>query len=70
MFEAIFEKHVDVVDPGVSIVMLLSQQTGFSQQKIKQLMQKGAVWHTRDNSTQRVRRAKRTLKKNDQLQLL
>lgn len=64
-----FEKHVDVVEVDLSAVALLSQKTGLSQQKIKQIMQKGAVWHTREGNTRRIRRAKKSLRINDQLHL-
>ncbi len=69
MSETNFEKHVDVTEAGSLAVSLLSQQTGLSQQKIKKAMQKGAVWLTREGYTQRIRRAKKSLKESDQLHL-
>ena len=50
-------------------VDILSQETEFSRQRIKQAMKKGAVWVTRKNNTQRVRRADKLLHKGDRLHL-
>jgi len=60
-----FEKHIDVAETGLTAVDLLSEATELSKQVIKQAMTKGAVWLTRDKNTQRLRRARRTLKKDD-----
>jgi len=60
-----FEKHVDVTETGLTAVDLLSDVTELSKQAIKQAMTKGAVWLTRGKNTQRLRRARRTLKKDD-----
>ena len=50
------EFHVDVTEAAVNAVDLLAAETGFSKQKIKQAMQKGAVWMTDKKGTQRLRR--------------
>lgn len=63
------EKHITVTSDGPTAVDLLHEASGFSKQQIKQAMQKGAVWITRSNRTQRLRRAKRQLQKNDEIHL-
>lgn len=64
-----FEEHI-LVDKGhLSITELLARQTGLSQQKIKRIMQQGAVWLGRDKHTRRVRRSKTELKKGDKIHL-
>lgn len=56
-----FEKHIEVSQKGLNAVDLLADETGFSKQKIKQIMQKGAVWLSKGKKTQRLRRAKKSL---------
>jgi len=60
-----FEKHIEVTTNELIAVDLLSQQTGISKQKIKLIMQKGAVWVTKGKKTQRLRRAKKTLQRGE-----
>lgn len=48
---------------------VLQQATGLSRQRIKQVMQLGAVWVTRGRNTQRLRRATRALRIGDELHL-
>lgn len=55
------EFHVDVTDAACNAVELLASETGFSKQKIKQAMQKGAVWMTDKKGTQRLRRQSKKL---------
>ena len=55
------EYHVEVTDDSVSSVDLLAVDTGFSKQKIKQAMQKGAVWLTDNKGTHRLRRKSKKL---------
>ncbi len=55
------EYHIDIADDAVSAVDLLAAETGFSKQKIKQAMQKGAVWTTDKKGTQRLRRHSKKL---------
>ncbi|RLA19444.1 MAG: RNA pseudouridine synthase [Gammaproteobacteria bacterium] len=64
-----FESHIDVGNGGGNAVELLSGASGFSKQKIKSVMQKGAVWLTRGKSTQRLRRVKKKLQPEDELHL-
>lgn len=55
------EFHCDVKEEGSSAVSLLAKETGFSKQKIKQAMQKGAVWLTDNTGTHRLRRHSKKL---------
>jgi tRNA pseudouridine32 synthase/23S rRNA pseudouridine746 synthase len=48
---------------------LLSSRSGLSRQRIKDAMNKGAVWWTRKGKTLRLRRATQTLDKGTRLQL-
>ena len=63
------ELHIQIQTPTPSPVDLLSEQTGLSKNVIKQTMQKGAVWLTRNKHTQRLRRAKKELQVGDELHL-
>ncbi len=40
-----FEKHIKVYQENRVAVDLLAVETALPKQKIKQVMQKGAVWH-------------------------
>ena len=60
-----FEKHIEVTSNELIAVDLLAQETGISKQKIKLIMQKGAVWVTKGKKTQRLRRAKKTLQQGE-----
>jgi len=55
------EYHIPIIEDGKTAVDYLSTASGLSRQKIKQSMQKGAVWLTHKKSTQRLRRAKKVL---------
>ncbi|GMR16256.1 MAG: hypothetical protein BMS9Abin31_0575 [Gammaproteobacteria bacterium] len=55
------EFHVDVTNDAASAVDLLASESGFSKQKIKQAMQKGAVWTTDNKGTLRLRRHSKKL---------
>ena len=59
------EHHITIEQNDESVIDKLQQVTGLSRQKIKQAMQKGAVWYTRGDTTQRLRRAKKVLNQND-----
>jgi tRNA pseudouridine32 synthase/23S rRNA pseudouridine746 synthase len=63
------ELHLPIEEEGTSAVDLLAEQSGLSKQKIKQAMQKGAVWLSRGNRTQHLRRAKTVLQTRDTLHL-
>lgn len=54
---------------GMNAVELLAGESGLSKQKIKQAMQKGAVWVTHGKLTRHLRRAKKPLKAGDTLHL-
>ena len=55
------EYHIDITDDAVSPVELLAYESGLSKQKIKQAMQKGAVWITDNKGTHRLRRKSKKL---------
>ena len=63
------EKHIDVDSDNVKAVDVLSESTAISKQLIKKAMQKGAVWVTKKNSTQRLRRADKLLKSGSTIHL-
>lgn len=63
------ELHLVIDDEGSSAVDMLAQQSGLSKQKIKQAMQKGAVWLSRGKKTRTLRRANATLQAKDTLHL-
>jgi tRNA pseudouridine32 synthase/23S rRNA pseudouridine746 synthase len=56
-----FESHVLGDDTQREIVSVLEEETGLSRRRIKDAMQKGAVWVTGIRGTQRVRRWRKTL---------
>lgn len=66
--EETLELHLPV-EQEESAVSLLAAHTPLSRGRIKTVMQRGAVWLTRGKQTERIRRAKRPLKVNDQLHL-
>ena len=63
------EFHITVSNTDLTAVMLLTQQSNLSAQEIKQAMQKGCVWHTRGKTTQRQRRAKKSLQLGDEIHM-
>lgn len=56
-----FENHIEIKQADLSAVDVLSDKTGLSKQKIKQIMQQGAVWLTDGQQVRRLRRAKKML---------
>jgi len=64
-----FEKHLNITESNSLAVDILAKETGLSKQHIKQVMQKGAVWLTKGGKTQRLRRAKRVVKKGEVLHI-
>ncbi|PCI68865.1 MAG: RNA pseudouridine synthase [Gammaproteobacteria bacterium] len=70
-----FEKHVDILESNQTAISILAITCpDVSIQKLKLAMQYGAVWLTpseqsAQNKTQRIRRAKKTLKEGDKLHL-
>ncbi|MCW8948881.1 MAG: RluA family pseudouridine synthase [Sedimenticola sp.] len=63
------EHHIKVAEDGKTVLDWLASQTALSKQRIKQTLDKGAVWLTHGNHTQRIRRAKRMLPQGDTLHL-
>jgi tRNA pseudouridine32 synthase/23S rRNA pseudouridine746 synthase len=64
-----FDKHLTITCDEINAIDLLAKNTSFSRQKIKQIMHKGAVWLTQGKQTRRLRRANKTLKRNQILHL-
>lgn len=56
MSEKPVEYHIEITEDDASPVSLLASESGVSKQKIKQAMQKGAVWLTDNKGTHRLRR--------------
>lgn len=65
----ILELHLPIEEEGVSAVELLAVQSGLSRQKIKQAMQKGAVWLSHGKQTHPLRRATKPLNPGETLHL-
>lgn len=61
------EYHMDVTDDGASPVDLLAAASELSKQKIKQAMQKGAVWLEDNKGTHRLRRQSKKLNSGTKL---
>jgi len=55
------EYHIEITDDGASPIDLLASASGLSKQKVKQAMQKGAVWLTDNKGTHRLRRQSKKL---------
>lgn len=64
-----FEKHLSVTDNETTALECLSNNTEFSKQKIKRIMQNGAVWLESSKGIDRIRRAKKSIKAGDKLHL-
>lgn len=62
-----FEVHIPVESENHMAIDLLAQHVTVSRQQIKQAMLKGAVWLSRGKKTQRLRRAKKILKKGESI---
>lgn len=62
-----FEKHLEINSSEKTAVDVLGETTELTRQTIKQAMTKGATWLTRNKSTQRIRRADKSLKPGDEL---
>ena len=63
------ETHVQIESAEDSPVDLLKHATGLSKQRIKLAMTQGAVWMTRGQNTQRLRRVTRKLRAGDEVHL-
>jgi tRNA pseudouridine32 synthase/23S rRNA pseudouridine746 synthase len=64
-----FERHISIDSNACSAIEKLSYGTGLSKMRVKQAMQKGAVWLSRGKQTKRLRRAKKSLRVGDMLHL-
>ena len=64
-----FECHISVTEEETKAVKLLAETSGLSHQRIKQAMQRGAVWLSNRQGTRRLRRANKKLKQGDELHL-
>lgn len=65
----IFEKHISVTQKEITAIECLSDNTEFSKQKIKRIMQNGAVWLESTKGIDRLRRAKKIIKAGNTLHL-
>ena len=63
------ELHLLVSRADSNVVALLADAAGLSHQRVRQAMDKGAVWITRDRGTRRIRRRKARLRVGDVLHL-
>ncbi|MBI5449783.1 MAG: RluA family pseudouridine synthase [Gammaproteobacteria bacterium] len=63
------ERHLQIDQPLDGPLELLAQSSGLSKQKLKQAMQKGAVWLTRRQQLKRLRRVDTALQPGDMLHL-
>ena len=66
---SVLELHIEVKKNGLTAVELLSAETALSNDLIKKVMQKGAVWLTHGSSTERIRRVKRQLHEGNTVHL-
>lgn len=57
-----FEHHIKITTDNQLAIECLASHTELSKQKLKEAMNKGCVWLTASKKTQRIRRAKKTLK--------
>lgn len=64
-----FERHLSVSDTQQTAIDLLTANTLLSKQKLKSAMTNGSVWLESSIGIHRLRRAKKTLNKNDKLHL-
>jgi len=64
-----FELHLNISGNDLTAIDYLTEKTNFSRNNIKQIMHKGAVWLTQNQSTRRIRRASNKLKAGEILHL-
>jgi len=64
-----FEKHISVVESQQSVLECLHENVELSKQKIKQVMQNGAVWLETEHGITRIRRAKKTVHQGEVVHL-
>jgi len=65
----IFEKHIPIEFSNTSALDCLVEHTDLSKQRIKKVMQNGALWLESSHGISRLRRAKKTLRKGNTLHL-
>ncbi len=61
----IFELHISVELNGQSVIEALAENIDFSRQQLKRILQSGAVWHESARGIERIRRAKKLLKRGE-----
>lgn len=64
-----FECEIEIGDEPGAALALLSSESGLSRSALKDAMRKGAVWHCRGPSRRRWRRADKTMRTGDRIQL-
>ena len=64
-----FELHIDASTAEKTVLALLAENTPLSKQKLKSAMAKGSLWLESSIGIHRLRRAKKTVQKNDTLHL-
>lgn len=64
-----YEIDIIINEDDCTAIDQLAEHSPFSRQLLKQIMQKGAVWLSRNHHTSRLRRAKKKLKKGDVIHL-
>jgi 23S rRNA-/tRNA-specific pseudouridylate synthase len=64
-----FESHITASSSVQTALDILAEQVPLSKQKLKSAMSKGAVWLESSTGIHRLRRAKKTLKKDDVIHL-
>lgn len=63
------ERHIVIEESAASVVDKLAVATNLSRRRIKQTMQKGAIWINRGKQTRRLRRATRGVQSGDVLHI-
>jgi tRNA pseudouridine32 synthase/23S rRNA pseudouridine746 synthase len=64
-----FETHIEIQQNSTSVIEHLAHNTQLSKGELKRCLQKGSVWLTHNQHTQRVRKAKKILATGDNLHL-
>jgi tRNA pseudouridine32 synthase/23S rRNA pseudouridine746 synthase len=64
-----FECSINITTSHETAADLLAEASGLSKSRVKQAMQKGAVWLTNKRGTRRLRRMDRVMKEGDKLYL-
>jgi len=65
----VFEKHISIESSNISALDCLAEHTDLSKQRIKKVMQNGALWLESSQGISRLRRAKKILNKDETLHL-